>query len=107
MTCLAPSCGRAIHARGLCGTHYKQARAGRSLSPIRVYATGPELVEDACWLLDAGEHPVHVAARLGVSLAALDHALRRAGRGRPAVSGEASAARRASTYEAAVDVAVA
>lgn len=36
-------------------------------------------IEDAQWLLAAGEHPAHVARRVGVSVTGLDHLLRRAG----------------------------
>ena len=49
---------------------------------------GAELVEDALWLLEAGEHPSHVAQRLGVSIAALEAALRRAGHPRADVQAE-------------------
>lgn len=49
-----------------------------------------ELVEDALWLLDAGEHPSHVAQRLGVNISALEVALRRAGHPRPDVTAEAT-----------------
>lgn len=34
ITCSGPECDRAISRRGLCGTHYSQRRAGKSLTPI-------------------------------------------------------------------------
>ena len=39
-----------------------------------------ERVEDALWLLDAGEHPAHIARRVGFgNVAAMDRAMRRLG----------------------------
>ena len=49
-----------------------------------------ELVEDALWLLEAGEHPSHVAQRLGVTAWTLEKALRRHGHPRPDVTAEAT-----------------
>ena len=34
--CLGPECGRKPESKGMCATHYMQARRGQSLSPIRV-----------------------------------------------------------------------
>jgi len=36
-------------------------------------------LEDALWLLDQGEHPLHVARRVGKSMAALEGGMRRIG----------------------------
>ena len=58
--------------------------------PRRPQRRGRELVEDALWLLGSGEHPAHVAQRLGVTAWTLDKALRRHGHPRPDVTAEAS-----------------
>ncbi|WP_040281381.1 hypothetical protein [Tessaracoccus massiliensis] len=56
--------------------------------------SGAELVEDALWLLDSGEHPSHVAQRLGVTAWTLEKALSRHGHPRPDVTAEAIRQRR-------------
>ncbi len=34
--CEGPACGRGAVAEGLCASHYRQKRRGRTLTPIRV-----------------------------------------------------------------------
>lgn len=45
-------------------------------------------IEDAQWLLAAGEHPTRVARRVGTSVAALTRLLQRAGQSHPAMTTE-------------------
>ena len=51
-------------------------------------------LENALWLLDGGTHPTRVAARLGMTVQALDRMLHRCGQPRPAVRDEATYQRR-------------
>ena len=84
-TCYGPDCNRTPKAYGLCDTHRRQQREGRPLTPARRYANSADLVEDALWLRETGEHPERAAARLGTTMTALDKALRRAGHPWPAL----------------------
>lgn len=65
-TCDVPGCGRPVHSRGYCASHYRQLLRGRTPSrPIRPRGLG--------------EKPV-LAVRLPARLiAAMDRKLRRAG----------------------------
>ena len=51
-------------------------------------------LEDAVWLLDRGTHPVRVAARLGMTVCALEKMLRAYGHHHQAVNDEAAYQRR-------------
>lgn len=55
----------------------------------------PAVVEDALWLLEQGESPHEAARRVGLSIGALEVALRRAGRPRGDVQAAVSRERRA------------
>ena len=72
MTCAHIDCDRRIYGRQLCARHWGQLLGGHKPRPD----TAARL-EDAVIMLDRGDHPEHVAARLGCTLAALDITLRR------------------------------
>ena len=76
MTCIGPDCDRPSRAHGLCWGHLAQLRHGRALAPIRQ----PVDLDDVDHLAGCGESPHSIAARLGVTLAAIATAYRRAGR---------------------------
>ena len=94
-TCLGPECDRPINYGGLCVYHVHQRRTGRPLTPPP--RPTADLVEDALWMRETGEHPERAAARLGMSPEALEQMLRRAGHPWP----ELDAAVKRGRYEAA------
>jgi len=64
--CLVPQCGRPIHSRGYCASHYRQLLRGRVPSrPIRPRGNG--------------EKPVLAVRLPAVLISAMDRKLRRAG----------------------------
>lgn len=84
--CAFPGCGRPGRYRSddggrICSTHYKQQAAGKPLTAVRTYGAKAMAarVEDARWLLDCGEHPEHVAQRVGMAPSMLHRAMRESG----------------------------
>lgn len=94
-TCLGPECDRPIDYGGLCVYHVHQRRTGRPLTPPP--RPTADIVEDALWMRETGEHPERAAARLGMSPEALEQMLRRAGHPWP----ELRAAVKCGRYEVA------
>jgi hypothetical protein len=69
--CAVDGCPRTVHAHNWCRTHYGRWRAhGDPLAePRRRPVAGPAdclTCLDVAWLLEVGEHPDNVAARLRI-----------------------------------------
>ena len=72
-------CSRPATGRGLCNTHYSQWRRKAQLGPTP-RRRASDVIEDARWLLDAGETVESTARRCGyTSMSGFYKALRRAG----------------------------
>lgn len=80
--CSDPGCDRRAVARRMCKMHCNRAYRAGLVRALPTSAQVAARVEDAIWLLDMGEQPEQVAARLGVTLSALEMSLRRHGQPR-------------------------
>lgn len=78
MTCTQPDCDRRIKARGLCSTHWARARQRGDFATVTATRLA-DLIEDVEFMLEAGESPAMIAARLHTTPAALEQRMRRNG----------------------------
>lgn len=76
--CTVDDCGRRANhkggAQGMCGMHYLRWRRTGDPNVVRPPGRGPsaERLEDLQWMAETGEIPERAAARLGISLTALE-----------------------------------
>lgn len=81
--CSVDGCTGTIHGHGYCSPHYNRwRRHGDPLAgmPIRSLVTDPAdclTCLDVGWLLEVGEHPDNIAARIGIRHNSLITHLRR------------------------------
>lgn len=88
-TCSMTGCDRDVFCRGMCRPHYMRDYHARTRpapkpkpppKPRAKRTPRAARVEDALWLLDIGEHPLQVFARVGFpSVGAMEKAMRMEG----------------------------
>ena len=55
--CMFPGCGRKVHARGLCNSHYAQWLTGKDLRPLQGDLAGPDSCHREGWVPPSGLSP--------------------------------------------------
>jgi hypothetical protein len=76
--CTVPGCDRPNDARGLCHLHYGRVRRAERAVEKPPAEPPAKVIDSAVELFGQGEHPLYVAARLGVSHDSLVRAAERA-----------------------------
>ena len=79
-TCRIPDCSNPAKAARMCDMHYRRhLRTGQTEAHLINRRAAADLAADVLDLLDMGETPARIPARVGASLAAIEKALRRNG----------------------------